>query len=208
MNQIRTRVLSGELKYDNTVILTYKIEYPEMVFSSYELGRNAFNRYNRNLAINLENYVRGELYQSAKETYDYNKKNGFPVMVYEFINVFEITYNKDFIVSLYMDKYEFAGGAHGNTIRSSQNWNLRTGRQLPLSYFYPNNPNYVVDILKNIIGQISANPENYFDDYCKLVLDTFNPESFYVTENDIAIYFQQYDIAPYSTGIPTFLIPR
>ena len=66
MNQIRTRVLSGELKYDNTVILTYKIEYPEMVFSSYELGRNAFNRYNRNLAINLENYVRGELYQSAK----------------------------------------------------------------------------------------------------------------------------------------------
>ena len=208
MNQIRTRVLSGELKYDNTVILTYKIEYPEMVFSSYELGRNAFNRYNRNLAINLENYVRGELYQSAKETYDYNKKNGFPVMVYEFINVFEITYNKDFIVSLYMDKYEFAGGAHGNTIRSSQNWNLRTGRQLPLSYFYPNNPNYVVDILKNIIGHISANPENYFDDYCKLVLDTFNPESFYVTENDIAIYFQQYDIAPYSTGIPTFLIPR
>ena len=131
MNQIRTRVLSGELKYDNTVILTYKIEYPEMVFSFYELGRNAFNRYNRNLAINLENYVRGELYQSAKETYDYNKKNGFPVMVYEFINVFEITYNKDFIVSLYMDKYEFAGGAHGNTIRSSHNWKMRTGIKLP-----------------------------------------------------------------------------
>lgn len=208
MNQIKTRVLSGELKYDNTVILTYKIEYPEIVFSFYELGRNVFNRYNRSLAINLEKYVRGELYKSAKETYDYNKEHGYPIMVYEFLNVFEITYNKDFIVSLYMDKYEFAGGAHGNTIRSSQNWDLRIGRQLPLSYFYPNNPNYVADILKNIVKQISENPENYFDDYCKLVLDTFNIESFYITEKDVAIYFQQYDIAPYSTGIPTFLISR
>lgn len=208
MNQIKTRNLSGELKYDNTVILTYKIEYPEMVFSFYELGRNIFNRYNRNLAINLENYVKNELFQSAKETYDYNKKNGYPVMVYEVVNVFEVTTNKDFIVSLYMDKYEFTGGAHGNTVRSSQNWNLRTGRQLPLSYFYPNNPNYVIDILKNIINQISQNPENYFEDYCKLVLNTFNPENFYVTEKDVVIYFQQYDIAPYSTGIPTFYIPR
>lgn len=99
-------------------------------------------------------------------------------------------------------------GAHGNTIRSSQNWNLRTGRQLPLSYFYPNNPNYVLDILRSIIAQIKENPENYFDNYCELVLETFNLESFYVTPESIAIYFQQYDIAPYSTGIPVFNIKR
>lgn len=208
MNQIRTKVLNGELKYDNTVILTYKIEYPEMIFSFYELGRNIFNRYNRNLAIELENYARNELYKSAIETYKYNKENGFPVMVYELVNAFDITYNDNFIVSLYMDKYEFTGGAHGNTIRSSQNWNLRTGRQLPLSYFYPNNPNYVVDILKSIISQIKENPENYFDNYCELVLENFNLDNYYVTAQDVVIYFQQYDIAPYSSGIPTFNIKR
>lgn len=208
MNQIRTKVLNGELKYDNTVILTYKIEYPEMIFSFYELGRNIFNRYNRNLAIELENYARNELYKSAIETYKYNKENGFPVMVYELVNAFDVTYNDNFIVSLYMDRYEFTGGAHGNTIRSSQNWNLRTGRQLPLSYFYPNNPNYVVDILKSIISQIKENPENYFDNYCELVLENFNLDNYYVTAQDVVIYFQQYDIAPYSSGIPTFNIKR
>lgn len=109
MNEIRTRVLSGELRYDNTVVLTYKIEYPEMFFSYYELGRNVFNRYNRSLAVNLENYVRNELYKSAVETYKYNKENGFPVMVYELVNSFNVTYNEGFVVSLYMDRYEFTG---------------------------------------------------------------------------------------------------
>lgn len=109
MNQIRTRIFSGELKFDNTVILTYKIEYPEIVFSNYELGRNIFNRYNRNIASNLENYAKTELYKSAVETYKYNKENGFPVMVYELVNAFDVSYNNNFIVSLYMDKYEFTG---------------------------------------------------------------------------------------------------
>ncbi len=208
MNQIRTKIFSGELKYDNTVILTYKIEYPEMVFSYYELGRNIFNRYNRNLAVSLEDYVKKDLYNSAVETYKYNKENGFPVMVYEFLNTFNITFNDDSIVSLYMDKYEFAGGAHGNTIRYSQNWNLRLGKQVPLSYFYPNNANYVVDILKSVVAQIKENPENYFDNYCELVLENFNLENYYVTAQDVVVYFQQYDIAPYSSGIPTFNIKR
>lgn len=99
-------------------------------------------------------------------------------------------------------------GAHGNTIRSSQNWDLRIGRQLPLSYFYPNNPNYVVDILRSIMTQIKENPENYFDNYCELVLENFNLDNYYVTPQYVVIYFQQYDIAPYSSGIPTFNIKR
>lgn len=208
MNQIRTRNLTGELKFDNTVILTYKIEYPEMVFSYFDIGRNVFNRYNRDAAIKLENYAKTDLYKNAVETYKFNKQNGYPIMVYELVCEYNITYNNNYIVSLYTDTYEFTGGAHGNTVRSSQNWNLRTGRQLPLSFFFPNNPYYVIDILKSINLQIKEHPENYFDDYCSLVLENFNLQSYYLTTNEVAIFFQQYDIAPYSTGIPVFLISR
>ena len=102
------------------------------------------------------------------------------------------------------------GGAHGNTIRTSQTWDLQFGRMLNLSYFYQNNPNYIIDILKNINKQIAKqeknNPGIYFDNYCQLVLETFNPENFYLTKDGIVIYFQQYDIAPYSSGIREFLI--
>lgn len=186
MNKIETIELKDELKYKNTVVLTYKIEYAQMIESDYEVGKRNFNYYNRQKAIELEQYILNTLYQEAKELYDYNSSNGYPIMEYEIILEYSLTCNKDYIVSLYYDQYEFTGGAHGNTIRTSQNWDLRVGMQFALSYFFPNNPYYVIDILKNINNQIKEQIEvgtnYYFDNYCELVLETFNLESYYLTE--------------------------
>lgn len=211
MNIIKKREIKNELKYKDTVILTYRIEYPEIISSNYCCGKNSFNKYNKEKTIMLENYIKTKLFTDAISTYEYNSANGYPIMVFEVISEFNITYNNKYLVSLYEDKYEFTGGAHGNTIRTSQNWNLQEASFIPLSSFYPNNPYYLINILKNINSQIKsqieAGNDYYFDNYCELVLETFNIESFYVTPGNIAIYFQQYDIAPYSTGIPVFYIP-
>lgn len=211
MNKIEKKEFSDELKYEGNVVLTYRIEYPEMVSSDFESGKDAFNRYNKEKALAYENYVKTQLYKNAIELYNYNSSNGYPIMVYEIVTEFEITYNEDGIVSLYIDTYEFSGGAHGNTIRSSQNWDLSIGALLPLYCFYPNNPYFILEILKGIIEQIRIEIEEgtnqYFDDYCCLVLESFNPESFYLTKDSIAVFFQQYDIAPYSSGILVFNIP-
>lgn len=208
MNIIEKRELKNELKYKGAVVLTYKIQYPEIVSSNYKLGKNEFNQYNKNQAFLLEKRVTNELFKEAKELYDYNTLHGYPIMVYEIILDYNITYNEGFIISLYNDQYEFTGGAHGSTIRKSQNWDLHTARQLPLSYFYPNNPYYVIDILREINSQIKRQIETgsnqYFDNYCELVLETFKLENYYLTTSAIAIFFQQYDIAPYSSGIPVF----
>lgn len=210
MNKIENRILKGNLEYKNTVILTYKIEYPQIIFSKYTRGKERFNNYNKKKAINLEKYIKTDLYENAKEVYEYNKANGYPIMVYEVISEYNITYNEGFIISLYQDEYQFTGGAHGNTIRTSQNWNLKDTSIIPLSNFFPNNTYYTIDILKEINKQIKTQIEEgknqYFENYCELVLETFNLNSYYITPNAIAIYFQQYDIAPYSSGIPVFLI--
>jgi hypothetical protein len=212
MNEIIKKELKNELTYEGTIILTYKIEYPEITSSYYKFGSNIFNQYNKTKAIQLENYITNQLFKDAIEIYEYNTSQGFPVMVFEVIQDYTITYNKDFIVSLYSDNYELTGGAHGSTVRTAQNWDLRLGRSIPLSYFFQGNPYYIIDILKNINSQISSqlqlNPSQYFDNYCELVLDTFNLKNYYITSsNNIVIFFQQYDIAPYSSGIPTFYIP-
>lgn len=210
MNKIKTIELKNELKYNDTVILTYKIQYPKITSSSCKFGIDTFNKFNENKAIELEQYVNTTLFKEAKEVYDYNKLHGYPIMVFEVILEYNVTYNEGCIVSLYYDQYEFTGGAHGNTIRTSQNWDLQNGYQIPLSYFYPNNPYYIIDILKNINSQIKeqilSGSNQYFDNYCELVLETFNLESYYLTPNAIAVYFQQYDIAPYSSGIPVFYL--
>lgn len=211
MNKIEKRELKDELKYEGTVVLTYKIEYPEIVSSDYTLGQNIFNKCNKDKALSYENYVKTQLYRNAIELYKYNSENNYPIMVYEIVTDFTVTYDEDTILSLYFDAYEFSGGAHGNTIRSSQSWDLASCVILPLYYFYPNNPYFILDILRNISEQIRVEIQEgvsqYFDDYCQLVLESFNPENYYLTKDSIVIYFQQYDIAPYSSGIPVFNIP-
>lgn len=186
------------------VILKYHIEYPNIIRSSFEFGKTRFNYYNRKLALELKDRTEDELYNEAIETYKYNKENGYPTMIYEVYRKFYITMNRDDLVSLYIDEYTFTGGAHGNTIRTSQNWDLIQGTMIQLADVFPNNPYFMLNILKEINLQIAAEPEIYFENTCNLVLDTFNPKSFYLTPSSIVVYFQQYDIAPYSSGIRTF----
>lgn len=200
MNIINKKILKKELFYNEELVLKYYIEYPSICSNK----ASKFNNYNERLAFELKEKAENELFNQAVELYKYNKENGYPIMVYEVYRNFEITYNCNNIVSLYIDEYIFLGGAHGNTIRTSQTWNLNCGCMIPLENFYPNNPYFILNILKEINKQISCNPEIYFDNTCNLVLNTFNPNSFYFTKNGVTVYFQQYDIAPYSSGIRTF----
>lgn len=211
MNYIEIKKITHNLIYDNTVILKYTIEYPQIINSQYILGQRNFNTYNLKIVNDLKQYIFTELYNSAKDVYKYNKENGYPIMVFEVYVSCNITENYNNIVSLYTDKYIFEGGAHGTTIRTSQNWDLAVGMQFDLSRLFPNNQYYIINILKEINKQIKEQIEKegeniYFQDYCQLVLENFNLKNFYMFPNYFEVFFQQYDIAPYSTGIPTFKI--
>ncbi|MNP60188.1 Anti-sigma-V factor RsiV [compost metagenome] len=67
--------------------------------------------------------------------------------------------------------------------------------------------NYKDIINKEIGNQIQKNKENYFTDKngFKGISDN---QAFTFNDKEITIYFQQYEIAPYVTGIPTFNIPK
>lgn len=208
MLKINKKILQKEMVYDNTVIFTYYIEYLQIVSHYMTKSMQKFNTYNRQLALEIRDKSENELYRQAIETYRYNQENGYPVMVYEVYRTYEVTYNQNNILSLYFDEYIFTGGAHGNTIRSSQNWNFNIGKMIKLSDLYKEEPYFILNILRQIEREILENPEIYFDDACCLLIDTFNPNSFFITQNGIVIYFQQYDIAPYSSGIREFLIKR
>ena len=212
MNQIENITVKKELKYNDTVVLKYIIEYPQIVSTKYMYGKLEFNRYNKLKAIELQNEIERDLYEEAVKLYKYNMGNGYPLMIYEIAQKYNLTYNKDNLVSIYIDKYIFSGGAHGNTIRSSQNWNLRSANLVPLSFFYYDNQNYVAHILNEILIQICRQIQNgenqYFEDYCSLAVQNFKVDNYYLLPNYIVIFYQQYDIAPYSNGTPVFKIRR
>ncbi len=210
MFDIQKIVIEKNLYYKNHLIVKYRIEYPRIASNSYYYSVRNFNQFNQIKSMELKLYAEKDLFENAKEIYDYNMNNNYPFSPYELVYTYTTTYNKNNFISLYSDQYVYAGGAHGSTIRSAQTWNMTNGTQIPLSSFFHNDCSYVILLLKEIFHQIESQIENgtfsYFEDYAKLAVETFNFEQFYLFENSVAIFYQQYDIAPYSSGIPVFYI--
>ncbi|NLJ59164.1 MAG: DUF3298 and DUF4163 domain-containing protein, partial [Tissierellia bacterium] len=134
-----------------------------------------------------------------------------PFNIYNAYMVHEITYNENCFLSMYIDKYEYTGGAHGTTERSSYTWELWNGTNLSLRNFFKPGTDYRDFIIEEITRQADRNnrqdPYLYFDDYRSLIIKNFNEDSFYLTPEGITIYYQQYDIGPYVSGIIEFTIP-
>lgn len=208
---INKQEINSIYKYNNIVLLTINIKYP--IISTFPNSK-AGERINSQIKMQVNEYLKyslNTLYKQAMDTYKNSLKNDFPFHSFEAYMEYVITYNANGFLSLYVDKYEFTGGAHGSTIRSSNTWNLCTGENIYLSYFfnpYTDYTKFVKDKILTLASEIAkGNPLIYFENYKYLIVKNFNPQSFYLTPEGITIYYQQYEIAPYSTGIVEFTIP-
>jgi len=204
---VRKIVLEDDLKYNGKTLLTYRIEYPEFRSSFYQMSLTVINRFYRDKALMFQKYCETELFDMAVKQYEGDIENDFPVRVFEALLVYNVTYSAACIISLYFDRYEYTGGAHGNTTRDSQTWNLQKCRIIKLRKLFRCTDDYKSYILNIVEEQIKLDPDIYFDNFHELISEYFNEDSFYCTPDGIVIYYQQYDIAPYSSGIREFLIP-
>lgn len=206
-------VLYDNIYSDSSLIFSYEINYPQFEDKKAEIQTEPVNEYYKKKAFDYQYYSLWEIFPKAFEHYEYAKANGYPQTPYETLMTYKITYLSELFLSLYDEQYEFTGGAHGITNRSSSTWNLKTGKQVSLCSFFPDINNCVSDILmfikQSIAGTIKSADKNstYFENYDKFVNENFNEEHFYLVPKGIVIYFEQYEIAPYSNGIPEFLIP-
>lgn len=208
---ITMRKTSKIYQYNNTEIVKLTIEYPEITLAS---SPEAAEHINEEIALQVNEYAKSadELYQEAVETYDDFQKEGYPFHPWEAYWQLQVTYNAHGLLSLYTDQYVYSGGAHGNTLRSSATWELTQGGLRTLDSFYESGFDYQSLVLETILKQARENlaqePYIYFEEYQDSIKGCFNPQSFYLTPDGLVIYYQQYEIAPYSTGIVEFTIPR
>lgn len=211
MQTITSKTLEDTMYYGSIPVLTYKITYPAFTTTCSVAAGQIVNAYYADIAADTEKYCRTTLYSQAAETARYiqNSRNR-PFNNYTLDMAYTVTYNKECITSLYTDTYTYTGGAHGETKRTSDTWNFKTGSRLTLNDIYPLTPASLEILKKNIEQQIAErlreNPGSYFEDYTSLLQASFNPAGFYLRPGGFVIYFQQYDIAPYSTGLPEFQI--
>jgi len=208
---VREKVLQQDMYYKNNKIMKYTIKYPEFISDTYRTLANKLNSLYRTKAIMYERSNIMNLYQMAMVEYEYSIANNYPVRQFEAYVDYFITFNQNCVISLYFDQYEYAGGAHGLTVRYSDTWDLQKSKRMDLSELFPHRTNYrdfvIHAIDKQIETEIAKGNSTYFEDYSKLVRENFKANNFYLTKEGVVIYFQQYDIAPYSSGLPTFVIP-
>jgi hypothetical protein len=163
MNQskilVGKKVLSDELSYNGTILLTYTIEYPEFKSSEYQLCLTVVNQYYQSKAQELKKYCETELFNLAVEQYRTDMQNGYPFRVFEAVFEYKVTYSSSCIISLYFDRYQYTGGAHGSTIRYSQPWNLQKCARVRLSQLITCREGYKEYVFSEIKKQIAKNPE-------------------------------------------------
>lgn len=209
MLTICQKSLQDTLSYHEVPVLTINIKYPCFVSTDNTGCVQTINNYYYQQAKNKENYCHNVLYQQAVENAEITKDQ--TVNPYEFIVDFTVTYQGNGIISLYLDTYTYTGGAHGSTVRTSQTWSVSAGTLLQLGDIYCLTPDSLMNLEIGIEQQISCrmqeNPGIYFDDYRYLVNSFLNLNNFYLQSCCVMIYYQHYDIAPYSTGIPEFCFP-
>ena len=199
-----------DFTYENTLMLSLENHYIKVRLPEGGPTETAINSRIQMQVEDLNRYASTTLYENAVETYLYTQQEGFPFNPYGAGLYYKVTYNQDCYLSMYRDQYEYTGGAHPNTLRYSDTWNLRLGSVVPLSSFFPPGFNYQQFLTALIIRQadkVMAQEPIYFEDYRKLIVERFNPQSYYLSPCGLVIYYQQYDIAPYATGIVEFTIP-
>jgi len=210
--QASIKAIEEEMFYRDERVLTYTIQYPEVSSAIFKTTAVAINRYYRAKTDLYRQRLRHSLYHQAVREFDYAEENpDIPFRPFEAFLGCTITYNENCMLSLYFDAYQFTGGAHGNTTRTSDTWDLGCGRRVTMARFFEPGAMYKAYVIgavnEQISAQIAAGDGMYFDDYETNVARYFNVNSFYLVPEGLVVYYQQYQIAPYASGIPEFLLP-
>jgi hypothetical protein len=120
---------------------------------------------------------------------------------------FDVSFYKNNLVVLEINGYDYPfGAAHGMPVKKYAHIDLKTGRFYQLKELFKQEADYV-KVISEMIGEQIKNDEQYSyvfpDTYKGIKAD----QPFFISEGELNIYFEPYEIAPYAAGFPTFAIP-
>lgn len=200
--QIENKFKLGEKSIiKNLGYLKEDIKIPQLVDGNDEKKINLINdMINNDILPKIE-----DAEKTSKEYFEGAGKN-IPTFPYEIHSTYTVSENNEVLLSLYNDYYEYLGGAHGITTRTSYTIDKGKESLITIKELFVKGYNYSDVINKSIKEQIRKNPENYFDSG-NLFKGIAENQSFYIEGDNLIIYYQLYDIAPYVFGIPEFKVP-
>ncbi len=145
---------------------------------------------------------------------DQNESNdlnsaAFDLPTYWFNLSYKIYTNNEKILSFGLYDYQYTGGAHGLSSGTFYSYDLELGKQIEIKDLFEPKFDYITYINDRIYREIDQetkkNPESKYAYYDFSGIDEH--VKFYIEDNELVIFFDEYEIASYAAGTPTFRIP-
>jgi len=109
------------------------------------------------------------------------------------------------ILSVMLNNYSYAGGAHGTYYIDSITTNTKTGEIYSFNSLFNEKSNYKKVIVDKINKMIDKEKDLYFEDAKKTVAGRNTEDfKFYIDGSNLVVYFDLYDLRPYAGGMPKF----
>lgn len=126
-----------------------------------------------------------------------------PTKVEEMLGLYEIKNNQRQVLSLSLTNYTYHfHAAHGMTYIESLTFDMQKERICTLKDLFKPDSDYIQRISALIHEQIKQRDIGLLTPFTMIKPD----QDFYLADKTIVIYFQLYDITPYSFGFPMFPI--
>lgn len=128
-------------------------------------------------------------------------------------------------ISIILTVSAFEGGAHGYETLTSYNYNVVNKKEVALADLFPSDVKYLTTISnfsrkdlttqfrKRLEVKTKADEKNFQDSVIPMMIDGTTPDAenfsvFTFTPESATIYFNQYQVAPYSMGQSSVVISR
>jgi len=115
---------------------------------------------------------------------------------------YEVKTNERGVLSLSLNNYAFAGGAHGMTIIKSLTFDVSTGRIYSLADLFKPGSDYQRVLSAIIEKQIKEREIPVINEFTGIKPD----QDYYIADKVLVVYFQLYELTPYAYGFPEFPI--
>ena len=184
---------SSELPDGHTV--TLNVDAPKMVSDSY--GENV-SKFNALVSTEVEDLKNRYALVLANPEENSGEDMSFTMS-------FDVFKNDSGIISVLLKDVDYLGGAHEETVYKSINYELNGGNRLTLDDILVAGKDAYVPFIKSfILEKMRAEPDKYFSTADDALDEAFDETQFYITNKGIVVFFQAYDIAPYTEGMPAF----
>ncbi len=186
--------------YDGEVIMTGRIAYPEII--SDDADAVIFNQKMKEYAQKKKSEAISSMLTLAEDNYIRSKEEKTEFYPHMAELNFDITYNKDGIISVVFVESNFSGGMHPDFNMTSFTYSVPGKEDVDVEHRLGMSKDRITRLLKeNFKEMIEDSPEEFYSDSIECMENKIDSVGWYLSGDGVHFYFNPYEIAPYSAGV-------